>query len=190
MPRANFRRLLAISALVLFSACLAPASTVLLRDSSRSGQRWSVETYAGPAKVTVSPLRSSTSVTVLVLVDTLSPADLEQAKTALLDFFPQLHGHPMQLALLGKNQALTGPVPVSTRQRLKQLLDKTVSGEDAAVLPTAGDIDDLLVSRDSSGRKSCDRTSSRPARQPEAISWGDLHSLRTRLARLPCTPEI
>lgn len=145
MTRSYFRRLLAISALVLIPGCFASASTVLLRDSLRAGQKWSVETYTGPAEVTVSPVRSSPSVTILVLVDTVSPAALEQAKTALLDFFPPLRGHPTQLALLRKDQELTGPVPVSTRQRLKQLLDKAVSGEDAAVLPSAGVIDDLLA---------------------------------------------
>src|SRR5579864_7234263 len=146
MKRAETVRLSAgVSLLALFSGFYAVASTAILRAPTPPGQSWSVQTYAGPAEVTVSLLRPSPSITILVLPDTLSSTDKEQVRRQLLDLYSEFHGRPVQLAFLGKNGEFTGPVPVSTRLRFKQLLEKTVSGEDSGLVPSASILDDLIA---------------------------------------------
>jgi len=143
---AESRRVTMVAGLVaVFSCSYALASTAILRAPTPPGQSWSVQTYAGPAEVIVSSLRPSPSTTILVLPDTLSSADKEQVRRELLDLYSEFHGHPVQLAFLRSNGQFTGPVPVLTRLRFKQLLEKSMSGEDSGLVPSASILDDLIA---------------------------------------------
>src|SRR5579864_3484714 len=145
MKCTDSRRLAKVAGLVaLFSCSYALASTAILRGPAPAGQKWSVQTYAGPVEVTVSPLRPSPSVTILVLLDTLTSKDKEQIRRELLDFYSEFHGRPIQLAFLGKGE-FTGPVSASTRVRFKQLLEKSMTDEDSGLVPSASSLDDLIA---------------------------------------------
>lgn len=134
-------------AVVLFGASQAvAASTALLPAASAApGQTLSVQTYAGPAELTVTAVRPSASITVLLLLDTLSSAENADVRKQLLDSYASFHGHPLQVALLAKNGQFAPPVPVSSRVRLKQLLDSIASAEDVPTVPSPAVLDDLLA---------------------------------------------
>ena len=143
---AESRRLTRVAVLAAVLSCsYAFASTAILRAPTPPGQSWSVQTYAGPAEIIVSPLRPSPSTTILILPDTLSSTNKEQVRRELLDLYSQFHGRPVQVAFLGKKGELTGPVPVLTRLRFKQLLEMGISGEDSGLVPTASVLDDLIA---------------------------------------------
>ena len=133
-----------VPALMLASA-YSVASTAYLAISPHPGQTFSAQTYAGKADVIVSEVQPSPSITILVLTDTLAATEREQVTGQLLEFYTELHGHPLQLAQLGKNGEFTMPVPVTSRARLKQLLGKSSGGEDVQTVPLAVVLDDLLA---------------------------------------------
>ena len=123
----------------------ASASSALIRTSPHHGQSWSAQTYAGTAEVSVSAMKPSSSITVLVLADTLGTTEREQARSDLLDFYSTLRGRAVQIGFLTKDGAFTLPVVVASRARLKQLLEKNVSGEGIQTIPSAVALDDLIA---------------------------------------------
>lgn len=135
---------------ILF-ASLTFASTAIVRVPSTPAQEWSVQTYAGPAQVTVSPVRLSPTVTILILVDTVAAGTVDQVKTDLLDLYSQYRGRPIQISWLTSKGELTGPTPVSSRVRLKQLLDKAFTaqnsfgGEQEQIASAVATLDDLIT---------------------------------------------
>jgi tetratricopeptide (TPR) repeat protein len=121
------------------------ASSVLIRTSPHSGQSWSVQTYAGAAEVSASAVKPSSSITILILTDTLGAAENEQVRNDLLDLYGALRGRTIQIGFLSKDGAFTLPVAVGSRARLKQLLEKNVTGEGVQTVPSAVVLDDLIA---------------------------------------------
>ncbi|HLZ41007.1 MAG TPA: hypothetical protein VKQ11_08600 [Candidatus Sulfotelmatobacter sp.] len=145
MTHPNFRWAPMVAAVAVFSMAQAHASTALLPASSTSGQTLSVQTYAGAAELTITAVRPSASITILLLTDTLSSADNAEVRKQLLDSYPSFHGHPIQVAFLGKNGEFTTPVPASSRVRFKQLLDSIATTEDPQTVPSPAVLDDLAA---------------------------------------------
>src|SRR5215472_4497116 len=123
----------------------ALASSALIRNSPHNGQSWSVQTYGGSAEVSASALKPSSSITILVLSDTLGTSESEQVRNDLLGFYGTLHGRAVQIGFLTKGGAFTLPVGVSSRTRLKQLLEKNVFGEGIQTVPSEVVVDDLIA---------------------------------------------
>jgi Tfp pilus assembly protein PilF len=134
----------ALVLLVSFCGPGALASTAILHGPSPRGQALSVETYAGPVAVTVTASKPSASVTILILLNTLSPSIRDQIKADLLDYYPQLHGRTVQLAFLGTGE-FAGPFPVSSRARFKQLLDRVATEQQIEPVIQPSLIDDLVA---------------------------------------------
>src|ERR1051326_2812982 len=145
MTHPKFRWAPSVAAIAVFAMAHAHASTALLPASSTSGQTLSVQTYAGPAELTITAVRPSASITILLLTDTLTAADNAEVHKQLLDFCPSFHGHPIQIAFLRKNGEFTTPVPASSRVRFKQLLDSIASTEDPQTVPSPAVLDDLAA---------------------------------------------
>src|SRR5579859_4638969 len=119
----KFRWPALFAAVALLCPSYVLASTALLPASPTAGQTWSVQTYAGPAELTVTAIHPASSITILFLVDTLASAENEQVRKELLDSYPSFRGHPLQIGFLNQKGEFTPPVPVSSRVRFKQLLD-------------------------------------------------------------------
>ena len=134
----------ALVLLVSFSGSGALASTAILHGPPPPGQAFSAETYAGPVEVTVSASNPSASVTILILLNTLSPSNRDQIKADLLDYYPQFHGRPVQLAFLGTGE-FAGPFPVSRRARFKQLLDRVATEQEIEPVLEPSLIDDFVA---------------------------------------------
>lgn len=112
-------------ALVLLAfCCRATAGPVLLHSASNAApELLSVQTYAGKPDVTVSPVQPSSSVTVVLLMDTLTPAQLESTKRDLLALYTSLHKRPLSLALL-RSGSIAVAGPFTTRARLESALNE------------------------------------------------------------------
>src|SRR5215469_13870077 len=134
----------ALVLLVGFCGSGALASTAILHGPSPEGQALSVETYAGPVAVTVSASKPSASVTILILLNTLSASNRDQVKADLLEYYPQFHGRPVQLAFLGTGE-FAGPFPVPSRARFKQLLDRVATEQAVEPVLEPSLIDDLIA---------------------------------------------
>ncbi len=146
IKRPKFAGKAAIAAFMAFcSLTYAQASTAFLRGSPPAGESWSVETYSGPVDGAVSTQRPAATVTVLVLVETLSAEEKEQVKNELSEFFVEFHTRPLRIGFVGVNGELSDPVPVMSRTRLKQLLDKNISADEPELEPSASILDELLA---------------------------------------------
>ncbi|HET9307113.1 MAG TPA: hypothetical protein VFO46_13900 [Candidatus Sulfotelmatobacter sp.] len=121
------------------------ASTALLPASATAGQTWSVQTYAGPAELTVTAIRPTSSITILFLADTVASTENEQVRKELLDSYPSFRGHPLQIGFLKQEGEFTPPVPVSSRARFKQLLDNLTSAAEVQTIPSPEVLDDLIA---------------------------------------------
>ncbi|PYU20455.1 MAG: hypothetical protein DMG30_21135 [Acidobacteria bacterium] len=99
------------------------SSVVLLRLSSQPNPEFSpVKTYAGTADPSSFAVKLSAPVTIVLLADTLSPAELENTKNGLLVFYGSLRGRPLRIALL-RNTSLAVAGPFANRAVLKRTLD-------------------------------------------------------------------
>ncbi len=136
--------LLTLSGCACAQASIQP-SAVFLRVSPHPEQSFAAQTYSGPAEITVSKPHFAPAVTILVLPDTLSSADTEQMKKELLDAYAEFHGRSVQLAVLSGKGEFAAPVSVSSRARLKLLLEKILAAEDSGQTPAATVLDDLLA---------------------------------------------
>jgi tetratricopeptide (TPR) repeat protein len=113
--------------------CDVTATSVLLHSASKAApELFPVQTYAGKSDVTVSAVHPSSSVTIVLLIDALSPAQLDNAKRDLLALYPSLHTHSLRLALL-RSSSLGVAGPFASRSRLKSALDEAAQ---AATDPT------------------------------------------------------
>jgi|HubBroStandDraft_6_1064221.scaffolds.fasta_scaffold00051_17 Flp pilus assembly protein TadD len=98
------------SALIRFPAQLPPDVT-------------SIQTYAGAASVTLSPVRPGASRTVVLLIDTLTAASLDAVKAGVLSLYVSSPGHSLRLATLHQGSlSITGPF--TSRAGLQRALDK------------------------------------------------------------------
>jgi Tfp pilus assembly protein PilF len=131
----------------LFAPGHALASTALVWGTTHPEQEvWTVQTYADTTEATITPIRPSASVTVLILPETVHSANWESFKQQLLEFYSGLHSHPLQVAFLHQNRELTGPLPVLSRSRFKQLLENVEKGpDDSGTWASASVLDDLLA---------------------------------------------
>src|SRR4029077_13016080 len=77
------------------------ASSVLLRTSSKTApELLSVQTYAGKSDALISAVQASSPVTVVVLLDTLNPAQFAGVEKDLLAMYAGMRKHPLRVALL------------------------------------------------------------------------------------------
>src|SRR5712691_11650647 len=121
-----------VCALVLAMAPEVRASSVLLRTTSKTApELLSVQTYAGKSEALVSAVQASAPVTVVLLVDTLSPTQFASIEKDLLAMYAGLRKHPLRVALL-KNGSLGMAEPFASRARLDAA---QAAAEPPAVLP-------------------------------------------------------
>lgn len=130
----------ALFCIVLLTVCRdATATSVLLLSASKAPpELFPVQTYAGKSDVSISAIQPSSSVTVVLLMDTLSPAQFDSAKKDLLALYASLHRHPLRLALL-RNSSLGVAGPFASRGRLKSAFDEAAqaASDPAPVSPSA-----------------------------------------------------
>src|SRR6267378_4111282 len=119
--------------LLLVLTCRATAgSTTLLRTASKTSPEWgSVQTYAGKIDPVISKVKPATSITVVFLTDSLSPAEIESVKKDLLGLYTSLHGHAFRLGVLGHG-ALGIADPFASRAQLKSALNEVAGGSDSS----------------------------------------------------------
>ncbi len=113
--------------------CRATAgSTTLLRTASKTTPEWgSVQTYAGKIDPVISSVKPATSITVVLLTDSLRPAEIESVKKDLLELYTSLHGHAFRLGVLGQG-ALGIAGPFASRAQLKSALNEVAGGSDSS----------------------------------------------------------
>jgi tetratricopeptide (TPR) repeat protein len=140
-----------LACLLLVSACRATAgSTTLLRTASKTSPECGpVQTYAGKIDPVISSVRPATSITVVLLMDSLSPAEIESVKKDLLGLYTSLHGHAYRLGVL-RNGALGIAGPFANRAQLKSALNEVMGGSDSsaatASVASAALLDNLYAS--------------------------------------------
>ena len=144
-----FSRLLAgLVCVPMLSVCgVAQASSVvLLRLPSQPDREFSpVKTYAGLADASSFAVRPSSSVTVVLLIDTMSPAELGSVKTGLLAFYTSLRGRSLRIALL-RNSSLAVAGPIPNRVGLKRTLDDVQPAADPSTTTPSAILDALSAS--------------------------------------------
>lgn len=136
-----------IVSFILLVVCEAASGTsVLLRSGSQSGPELSsIRTYAGKADPSVSLVKPTSSLTVVLLLDGLNPAALEGASKGLLAQFGSLNGRQLRLVLL-RNGTLVQAGPFTGRARLKNVLDKIEPAEESAPhISSAGFFDAIVA---------------------------------------------
>ena len=112
-----------VCALALTICPALSGSSVLLRTSSKVvPELLSVQTYAGKTEALVSSVQPSAPLTVVVLLDTLSPVQYASIEKDLLAMYAALRKHPLRIALL-HNGSLGMAGPFASRARLKAALD-------------------------------------------------------------------
>jgi tetratricopeptide (TPR) repeat protein len=114
-------------------------TTVLVRSGSQSGpELTSIQTYAGKAEPIISPVKPASTLTVVLLLDGLSPAALEGVSKDLLTLYGILNGRQLRLVLL-RSGAYVQAGPFPNRAKLKSALEKIEpAGESAAHVSAAG----------------------------------------------------
>ena len=118
--------------LLLALTCRATCgSTTLVRRASKTAPEWGpVETYAGKVDAVVSSVKPAGSITILLLMDSLSSAEMDGVKKDLLSLYSSLRGHPLRLAVLRRG-AIGVAGPFATRTQLKSALSE-VAGDSPA----------------------------------------------------------
>jgi tetratricopeptide (TPR) repeat protein len=108
----------------LISEALAQNSSALIRFSYQvPPEVTSIQTYAGAASVAVSPVRPAASRTVVLLLDTLTAASLDDIKTGVLSLYGSSQGHPLRLATL-RQGSLSIAGPFTSQTGLQRALEK------------------------------------------------------------------
>lgn len=129
-----------IVSILLLPVCRVATGTSVLLHPAPGGAPGllSVQTYTGKADPIVTPVKPSASVTVVLLMDTLSPAELDSVKKDLLALHTSLHGRPLRLALV-RNGSLGVAGPFSSRALLKSALTQVQPAADPSesVSPSA-----------------------------------------------------
>src|ERR1700704_5077632 len=98
---------------------VATGSSVFLRiPSSTTPGLAPIRTYAGKADPSTALAKLSTSVTVVVLADSLSYIAFDTVRNALQALQTSLHGPPLRVPLI-RNGSLSVTGPFSTRARFK-----------------------------------------------------------------------
>jgi predicted Zn-dependent protease len=146
MPDPISRLRIAIVFLALLWVCRGAAgSTALVRSELHTAPELApVRTYAGSVLAVVSPVKPSPLVTVVLLVDSLSPSELESVKKDLLTLFASMPGHPMRIALL-RNGSVGVAGPFASRAQLKSALTEIAAAPDAsATTPSSAALLDSL----------------------------------------------
>jgi len=124
--------------LALLCSCrIAPGSTVLLRAASKTAPELGpVQTYAGKVDATISPVKPAASITVVLLMDSLSPAEIESVKKDLPGLYLSLRGRPLRLALL-RNGTIGVAGPFSSRAQLRSALNEVTAGPGSSAFPAS-----------------------------------------------------
>lgn len=120
-----------VASLLLLPSCrITAGSTTLLRTESKVGPELGpVQTYAGKIDPVISGVKPATAVTVVLLTDSLSPAETETVKKELLTLYTSLRGHSFRVALLG-NGSIGVAGPFSSRAQLKSALSEAAGKTD------------------------------------------------------------
>jgi len=121
-----------VACLLLLPTCrITVGSTTLLRTASKTGPELGpVETYAGKIDLVISGVKPATPVTVVLLTDSLSPAETETVQKELLTLYTALRGHPFRLALVG-NGSIGVAGPFASRAQLKSALSEVARKTDS-----------------------------------------------------------
>lgn len=89
-----------------------------------------LQTYAGKIDLVISAVKPGPAVTVVLLTDSLSPAEIEAVKKELLTLYTALRGHPFRLALVG-NGSVGVAGPFTSRAQLKSALAEVAGRTDS-----------------------------------------------------------
>jgi Tfp pilus assembly protein PilF len=95
-----------------------------------------VQTYAGKTEAVISGVKPAPSVTLVLLTDSLSPAQIESVKKDLLTLYTSLRGHPLRLAVLG-NGSIGIVGPFTSRSQLKSALSEVGNSNSPAAAPSS-----------------------------------------------------
>lgn len=127
-----------VACLLCVLTCRVTAgSTALLRTATKtSPELGPVQTYAGKIEAVISGVKPAPSITVVLLTDSLSPAQIESVKKDLLTLYTSLRGHPLRLAVLG-NGSIGIAGPFTTRAQLKSALSEVGSSNSSAATPSS-----------------------------------------------------
>lgn len=102
----------------------AEGTSVLLRAStSAPPSAASVQTYAGKLDAVILPVKPGSALTVVLLVDGLSGAELENIDKEILALYAALKGRELRLAIV-QNGTVAVAGPFASRARLKSAFEK------------------------------------------------------------------
>ncbi len=142
MPKAF--QFVAILAMSLVICTPASASSALLRSNGPAPTDLApVKAYGGAVQATITPVRPSGSLTVVLLTDAMDPAILEGLKTDLVAVFDGLHGRSFRLAVI-HDGVIDVSAPVLSRAKLQTVLRAITSL--AATSASAASPLDVVVS--------------------------------------------
>jgi tetratricopeptide (TPR) repeat protein len=118
--------------LTLVLPCRATSrSTTLVRATTKTTPELGpVQTYAGKVDAVVSSVKPAGSITVLLLTDSLSSAEMDSVKKDLLALYVSLRGHPLRLAVL-RGGAIGVAGPFASRAHLKSALSEVAGKGDS-----------------------------------------------------------
>jgi predicted Zn-dependent protease len=143
-PPARNVRIILLAVLLSGCSIARASSVVLLRLLSQLDPELSaVKTYAGVAVPSSFAVKLGSPVTIVLLTDTLSPAEVENAKSSLMAFYTSLRGRPLRIALL-RNTTLAVAGPIASRVALKSTLDEVQSTGDPSATSSPSAILDAL----------------------------------------------
>jgi len=119
---ARLQRAFSVILLAILSCPFAMASSALLHAGRKSSLDPSfVTTFEGRTPLVASPVKPDPSLTVLWLLDTLIPAEQDEARASVLSLYSQLRGRHLRLEVLrGGTADLMGPF--TSRAQLERAL--------------------------------------------------------------------
>ena len=153
--------------LAISSAISAPAnaSSALLRSGGPTPPELApIKMYDGAVQGTITPVRPSGSLTVVLLSDGMDPAILEGLKADLAALFDGLHGRSFRLAVVHDGTMDVSPA-IQSRLRLQSLL-KAIAPPAGTGAPGASVLDTIVASTQQMG-----------SRWSQALLVGDFPSL-------------
>jgi tetratricopeptide (TPR) repeat protein len=129
--------------LLLASSGIVHASSALLRLPAEAPAPVSLLTYSGKIDVNISPVTPSAAVTIVLLMDTITPQKLAAIKKDLLAAYTPARGAKLRVGLVqGGNLVFAGPF--TTRVRFKAALDQVRLPASPASAPAAEAVVEFL----------------------------------------------
>ena len=121
--------------MLVWTCRAASGSTTLLRTASKmTPELGPVQTYAGNIDAVISSVKPAPAITIVLLTDSLSPAEMHSIKKDLLALYASLRGHPLRLAVL-RSGAVGVRGPFTSWAQLNSALSEVAGKSNRPVLP-------------------------------------------------------